>query len=128
MRLYEFQQAEDDLPDEDNAIANIANLITVLNFVVKRVEDEDASNIINTQSLLSMVENTGIPFDYAALVSAYESNTAVKNLISNFNQDEVTLIGGPEDEMIGGDDEIGGENSSEAISRIAKRVAQRDIG
>ena len=73
-----------------------------------------------------MVKNTGIHFDYNALVAAYEANSAVQNLIKNFSAETVDLIGSAEDEIDAPG--AGGEDSGEAISRIAKRVAQRNIG
>ena len=124
MRLHEFQQAEDDLPDENVGVESIANLITVLQFVMKRAQDEGADPIISTQALIGMVKNTGVPYDYAALVNAHETNAAVQNLISDYNENEITLAGAPEDELEPGKH---GEDGQEAIGRIAKRVATRNI-
>lgn len=124
MRLVEFDQSA---PEEvDARVEGIANLLTVLNTIIAQAKNDGAEPSISTQALINMVTNTGVLFDYNALLDAYESNAAVNNLIKNFSKETVDLIGSSEDEMdvSAGD----GEDSGEAISRIAKRVAQRGIG
>ena len=124
MRLVEFDQSA---PEEvDARVEGIANLLTVLNTIIAQAKNDGAEPSISTQALINMVTNTGVLFDYNALLDAYESNAAVNNLIKNFSKETVDLIGSSEDEMdvAAGD----GEDSGEAISRIAKRVAQRGIG
>ena len=124
MRLFEFDQSA---PEEvDARVEGIANLLTVLNTIIAQAKNDGAEPSISTQALINMVTNTGVLFDYNALLDAYESNAAVNNLIKNFSKETVDLIGSSEDEMdvSAGD----GEDSGEAISRIAKRVAQRGIG
>lgn len=124
MRLDEFDQVA---PVETNArVEGIANLLTVLNVVIEEAKNNDVDPSISTPALINMVKNTGVIFDYNALLDAYESNEAVSNLIKNFSKETVDLIGSAEDEMdLPGD---AGEGSGEAIARIAKRVANRNIG
>ena len=124
MRLDEFDQVA---PVETNArVEGIANLLTVLNVVIEEAKNNDVDPSISTPALINMVKNTGVIFDYNALLDAYESNEAVSNLIKNFSKETVDLIGSAEDEM---DSTMGkGEDSGEAIARIAKRVATRNIG
>ena len=131
MRLYEFQSPDDDLPDDssqlddNNAVESITNLMTVLNYVIKRAENTDSDPKINTNALINMVKNTGVSFDYQSLVDAYDNSEAVKNLIKNFSKSEVELVGSADDEVSG--EHASGEDSGDAIERIAKRVAQRSI-
>jgi hypothetical protein len=43
-----------------------------------------------------MVQNAGDnTFDYSTLCTAYENNEVVKELIANYNEDEVTLSSDP---------------------------------
>jgi len=126
MRLVEFDQAA---PEEETAprAEGIANLLTVLNSVIAQAKNDDSEPSISTPALINMVKNTGVMFDYNALLDAYESNSAVNNLVKNFSKETVDLVGSSEDEM--GDGEAGnGEDSGEAVARIAKRVANRNIG
>lgn len=123
MRLFEFDQVAP--VEQDARVESIANLLTVLNVVIEEARNENTEPSISTPALINMVKNTGVMFDYNALLDAYESNAAVQNLIKNFSKETVDLIGSSEDEM---DAPANGEDSGEAISRIAKRVAQRGIG
>ena len=124
MRLIEFDQSA---PQEVDARAEgIANLLTILNVVIENAKNENIEPSISTEALISMVANTGVMFDYNALLDAYENNTAVNNLIKNFSKDTVDLIGSNEDELDAPED--AGEDSQSAVSKIAKRVANRNVG
>jgi hypothetical protein len=68
-----------------------ANLITALELIRNRYKDSKKSPTISTQSLINLVLNTDKTFDYDALVSANNTNPAVKNLIKSYNKDSVEL-------------------------------------
>lgn len=124
MRLVEFDQSA---PEEVDARAEgIATLLTILNVVLENAKNDDVDPSISTEALINMVSNTGVVFDYNALLDAYENNTAVNNLIKNFSKEKVELVGSSEDELDAPED--AGEDSQSAISKIAKRVANREIG
>ncbi len=124
MRLYEFDNS--DAPtDNDARQEGIANLIAVLNAVIEQSKNEDSEPELTTDALINMVKNTGVLFDYNALVDAYDSNTAVNNLIKNFSKENVSLIGSSEDELDAPAD--AGQDSQSAVSKIAKRVATRNL-
>jgi len=123
MRLVEFDQVPADEPDV--RVENIASLLTVLNSIIAQAENEQVEPSVATSALINMVTNTGAVFDYNALIDAYESNAAVNNLIKNYSKETVDLVGSASDEM--GDQTGNGEDSGEAVARIAKRVAQRNI-
>jgi len=125
MRLVEFDQAAPE-QETDARVEGIANLLTVLNSVIAQAKNEGTEPSIATPALINMVKNTGVMFDYNALLDAYESNSAVNNLVKNFSKETVDLIGSSEDEM--GGEAGNGEDSGEAVARIAKRVANRNIG
>ena len=124
MRLYEFDQSA---PQEvDARTEGIATLLTILNVVIENAKNEDVEPSISTQALINMVTNAGVMFDYNALLDAYENNTAVNNLVKNFSKEKVDLIGSSEDELDAPED--AGEDSQSAVSKIAKRVANRNVG
>ena len=125
MRLVEFDQAAPE-QETDARVEGIANLLTVLNSVIAQAKNEGTEPSIASPALINMVKNTGVMFDYNALLDAYESNSAVNNLVKNFSKETVDLIGSSEDEM--GGEAGNGEDSGEAVARIAKRVANRNIG
>jgi hypothetical protein len=75
-----------------------ANLVPVLMFLKKRSEDKGLSPKLSTQSLVQMVQNAGdTTFTYEDLVSAHESNESVKNLIKDFNEDQIVLTSAHDD-------------------------------
>lgn len=82
MRLCEFAN--------DNSTPE-TNLVTALELLRHRSKDKSVPATISTQSLINLVLNTDRTFNYDALVSANETNPAVKNLIKSFNKDQVTL-------------------------------------
>ena len=84
MRIAEI--LAEDAPTELNA-----NLMTVLQFLRSRNLEKNVSLKLSTNSLINMVKNTGeTSFGYDDLVNA-SSHPAVKNLIKNFNKDEIII-------------------------------------
>lgn len=69
-----------------------SNLLTALELIRNRYSDDKQAPVkIGTQSVINMVLNTDKTFNYDALVSANETNPAVKNLIKSYNKDYVVL-------------------------------------
>lgn len=68
-----------------------SNLVTALELIRNRYKDSKTIPKLRTQSLINMVLNTDKTFDYNALVTANETNPAVKTLIKSFNKDFVEL-------------------------------------
>lgn len=83
MRLNEFVHSPKNTPE--------SNLVTALELIRHRYNDKEQLPKISTQSLINMVLNTDRTFDYDALVSANETNPAVKNIIKSYNKDYVEL-------------------------------------
>jgi hypothetical protein len=82
MRLREFA---------GDAATSDANLVTALELLRHRSEDNSTAATIRTDSLINLILNTDKTFNYDALVSANETNPAVKNLIKSFNRDQIIL-------------------------------------
>jgi hypothetical protein len=91
MRVNEIIR-EDVSAEEQLGDSSVSNLIPVLMFLRKRSEDKGITPKLRTNSLIQLVQNAGdASFSYPTLAAAYEGNEAVKELIADFNQDEITL-------------------------------------
>jgi hypothetical protein len=122
VRLDEFQHSPKNTPE--------SNLTTALELIRNRYKDKQQLPKISTQSLINLVLNTDKTFDYDALVSANETNPAVKNLIKSYNKDYIELR--PAGDL--GDDEtetttnIGDETTDapvDTVANMAKRAAKK---
>jgi len=124
MRLDEFDTA---VPTNIGArLEGIASLLTVLYVVISKAKTDGLKPVISTDTLISMVNNTGVLFDYSAFLDAYENNQGVQNLITNFSKDRVELVGSTADEIH--TPMTAAKDSGNAVSRIAKRVVKRNMG
>jgi hypothetical protein len=83
VRLDEFVHSPKNTPE--------SNLTTALELIRHRYKDKKQLPKISTQSLINLVLNTDKTFDYDALVSANETNPALKNLIKSYNKDYIEL-------------------------------------
>lgn len=109
MRLYEF--------DTGSATEGLKSILLTL-------ADSDATpdqpQTYNTASIIAMVRNTGQPFTYADLVNAATNDPAVKSLIANYNQQELTLgSAAPPDDTSSGYPE---KTGAETVSAMAQRA------
>jgi hypothetical protein len=82
MRLREFA---------GDAATSDANLVTALELLRHRSEDNSTAATIRTDSLINLILNTDKTFNYDALVNANNTNPAVKTLIKSFNRDQIIL-------------------------------------
>jgi hypothetical protein len=114
MRIHELLREED----------NNSPLLTVLQYLRGRSHDQDQVATFSTNSVINMVSNTGVPFDYDGLVSANADDPAVKELIKNFNRNTITLAAyGDETEVDNdSDDAVNNSNDDDAVSSMAKRA------
>ena len=85
MRLHEFSHRNPEISTPES------NLVTALELLRNRYKDKEQPAKIRTQALINMILNTDRSFDYDSLLSANETNPAVKNLIKSFNRDYVVL-------------------------------------
>ena len=82
MRLYEF---------DNGASPAVDSLKSILLTLADSDSDPTSPQTYNTDSIIAMVRNSGQPFTYTDLVNAATSDPAVKSLIANYNQQELTL-------------------------------------
>lgn len=101
-----------------------SRLVTILDYLRNRNQNTKQPQQVDTVGLITMVKNTGIPFDYDALVDAMETDDAVKSSIKSVNRTVVTLAPfGDAD----GDTETtdNGDGDTDEISSMAKRAMKR---
>lgn len=124
--INEDVSAEEQL--SGNKLLN-TNLLPVLMFLKTRAEDRELSAKLRTDSLIQLVQNAGdVTFNYRSLVDAYENNDAIKELIKNFNEEEVVLKSDtdPEETDIEHSEEEGGqpEDPTEVVKGMAHKAAE----
>jgi predicted transcriptional regulator YheO len=100
-------------------VSSVASLLTVLTHLKKMTKEKDSQGVYDTDSVVQMVRNTGAPsFEYENLVTAYEQNPSVKELVKNLNKKKISL-------KLDSDIEVGGggvEGSAETVSQMAQRA------
>ena len=112
---------------EDDAPTN-ANLLQVLLYLKEQSENDAESATLRTSSVIQLVRNAGdMMFDYAALTSAFENDSSVKNLIKTFNKDTLTL---KSDSDEAGDADLDSEEPAdmppeETVNAMAKSAANK---
>lgn len=84
MRYREFVREGD--PQMDPSV-----LLSALELMAHEANDKGMPPVIKVNDLIQIVKQPGTTFDYNALVNAYKTVPAVKNLIKSFNRDEVVL-------------------------------------
>ena len=109
----------------------VANLVPVLMFLKNRSEDRDLSPKIRTDSLIQLVQNAGDrTFTYQDLVAAHENDPAVKELIKDFNENEVIVKSTSEEaaelKQDNEENDEGGDDQADhqaVVASMAKRAA-----
>ena len=113
---------EADTPAEDDMAAS---LVSMLQYLKQRAEENNANPIVKTKSLLALVQNTGYKnFGYADLVAANEL-PMIKNLIKSFNRIEVELLLHSEDSQ--DNDEPSADQQEKTVNRMAKHSLDKDL-
>lgn len=116
MRFFEFRKPL----REDNE--HTGALLSVLNYLLKNAEDKDADGKFKMSSLISRVRNAGAKtFEYGNFVNAYQNNETVKNLVSNYNKEYITLnLDRDENQTTGtvGDE----DNQQKTVAKMAKKA------
>lgn len=84
----------------DSNVNSESNVLGLLNIIKKRYENVRATPKINTASFLTLAKNVGMALDYDGFVDLYNSSDSIKNLVSNFNKNTITLATGSSDTKI----------------------------
>lgn len=127
MRISEIV-VEDVSADEQLKGSDTSNLVVqVLMFLKGRSEDKGLTPKINTDSLIKLVHNAGdVTFDYPSLVKAFEENPAVKELIQDYNEDELIIkTADTEGEELKGSEENTKADPEATVSGMAKKALSK---
>ena len=81
MRFSEFKSTLESIDHDLIATAMLAK---------EKAAKQDKSSI-PMQAFLNMLKNSETPYSYDSLVSAYETNPNLKNIIQQFNKDEIVF-------------------------------------
>lgn len=119
---------EDVSADEQLKGSDTSNLVVqVLMFLKGRSEEKGLAPKINIDSLVKLVHNAGdVTFDYPMFVKAYEDNPAVKELVQDFNEDEIIIktadAAGEELASDAEEDTKADEDPETTVSNMAKKA------
>lgn len=99
------------------------NLGPVLMFLRKRCEDSGMVPKMRTASLIQMVKNAGdTSFNYDSLVNAFEENDAIKDMIKNFNENEIVLSSNADEEEDPEHKDQVPADSEQVVDQMAKKA------
>lgn len=105
--------------------AETAPLLTVLQYLRSRSHDQDQVGTVSTNSVINMVRNTGVPFDFQALVDANENDDAVKELIKNFNRKTITFRAFGDETEVSNDEVPVSNQGGDKVDQMAKRALNK---
>lgn len=92
------------------------SLLTVLNYLQKRAKEDRSDGKVKMDALISQVKGSGADsFEYDNFVDAFEKSEAIKNLVADYNEDNITLKLNPISTAGGGE-----EQAADTVSQMAK--------
>jgi len=121
MRFSEFQSTVESVDQDIIAAALIA----------RDKAEADGSNKMPMTLFINMLKNSETPLSYNTLVSAYESNPKLKNIIQQFNKDEVVFVDtNPADGTDSIEQPVGDVPPEKKVQQMAAKAAAKreDIG
>lgn len=121
MRFFEFTLSEQNIQPRDNSEGV---LITLLQFLKNKGDQHSGAIRVPMQSVIAMMQNAGLSFDYTNLEQLAKKSDTVKNLIKSFNKDEI-IVKTLADEPQAGDMGDTGPGDEKTVSRMAKKAASR---
>jgi hypothetical protein len=115
----------EDLSDSYNS--RVADIVTVLALLHKRVMDDEIPSELPTAMILRYIRNTGLTnIEYQDLIDANEQDSAMKELLANITPEKIkfkteiqTTANNP-DEV-----KSAAENPEEKVSKMADRALKR---
>jgi len=73
---------------------------------------------------LQMLANAGIMMDYDGFKTVFDTNPQLKNVIAQFNKDEITFVGDSDDEGAGYEEPQGDMPDDERVAKMAQRATK----
>ena len=123
MRFSEFKSTLESIDHDLIATAMLAK---------EKAAKQDKSSI-PMQAFLNMLKNSETPYSYDSLVSAYETNPNLKNIIQQFNKDEIVFSNTKTDNQSTSIVPVGDvppekKVNSMAKAALAKRESVEEVG
>ena len=116
MRFSEFQSTVESIDQDIIAAALIA----------RDKAETDGSNKMPMTLFINMLKNSETPLSYNTLVSAYESNPKLKNIIQQFNKDEVVFVdANPADGTDSIEQPVGDVPPEKKVQQMAAKAAAK---
>ena len=77
---------------------------------------------LSMNGFLQMLANAGIMMDYDGFKTVFDTNPQLKNVIAQFNKDEITFVGDSDDEGVGYEEPQTDMPDDERVSKMAKKA------
>jgi len=111
MRFFEVDSAVD-------AIMSAAMLAQT------RASSSGKQGKLSMNGFLQMLANAGIMMDYDGFKTVFDTNPQLKNVIAQFNKDEITFVGDSDDEGAGYEEPQGDMPDDERVAKMAQRATK----
>jgi len=111
MRFFEVDSAVD-------AIMSAAMLAQT------RASSSGKQGKLSINGFLQMLANAGIMMDYDGFKTVFDTNPQLKNVIAQFNKDEITFVGDSDDEGAGYEEPQGDMPDDERVAKMAQRATK----
>ena len=111
MRFYEVDSSVD-------AIMSAAMLAQT------RASSSGKQGKLSINGFLQMLANAGIMMDYDGFKTVFDTNPQLKNVIAQFNKDEITFVGDSDDEGAGYEEPQGDMPDDERVAKMAQRATK----
>ena len=79
---------------------------------------------LSMNGFLQMLANAGIMMDYDGFKTVFDTNPQLKNVIAQFNKDEITFVGDSDDEGAGFEEPQGDMPDDERVAKMAQRATK----
>ena len=79
---------------------------------------------LSMNGFLQMLANAGIMMDYDGFKTVFDTNPQLKNVIAQFNKDEITFVGDSDDEGAEYEEPQGDMPDDERVSKMAQRATK----
>ena len=79
---------------------------------------------LSMNGFLQMLANAGIMMDYDGFKTVFDTNPQLKNVIAQFNKDEITFVGDSDDESVGYEEPQGDMPDDERVAKMAQKATK----
>lgn len=110
---------------ENKPVQADKKIMSLLVFLRSRAEQTGAKPQISMNALIQMAQSVGVSLSYDSFSALIQSNPNFKNLVQDFNKDQVILnLTTGDDVTIAGPDDLDIE-PTDAVDKMAKRALKK---